>query len=128
MLDSRRHSRCLGMMLPSTRPQPSLTGTLIQLNFGVCIVTSQLADWLQLILETPDLCGTRCRRCREPVLIERISSDVTMKNLYPSLVFYESLELLIFLPLPDQVKEEAEYQQWRAALEVYLELGWDFFD
>ena len=67
------------MMLHSARPQASLTGSLIQLIFRVCIVTSQLADWLQLILETPALCGTRCRKCREPVLIERISSDVTMK-------------------------------------------------
>ena len=62
------------------------------------------------------------------MLIERISSDVTMKNLYPLLVFYESLGLLMFSSLPDQLKEEAEYQQWRAALEVYLELGWDFID
>ena len=62
------------------------------------------------------------------MLIERISSDVTIKNLYASLVFYGSLGLLMFLSLLDQVKEEAEYRQWRAALEVYLELGLGFFD
>ena len=28
----------------------------------------------------------------------------------------------------DRVKEEAEYQQWQAAVEAYLELGWNFHE